>query len=197
VRVVQVLGTNGSGKSTLFRSFAESDPTAVVTPGGTSPLTFVPQVRGVFVGDYLSGKKTPGVDGIHGKVDILAALDVALSEAKHYHFSWVGWEGIIIMTRQYHQEILARGGDPLYLVLDTPEDECFARIARRSGKVREALKQNGAIVTNRMRGVVSLAKWLQEQPGAYVWQLDGCRSPWLNGTMLLRMLGVQAVRTPV
>ena len=193
MKVVQVLGTNGSGKSTVFRTLAESDHQAVMGGG----VTVLPSLRGVLVGEYLTEKKTPGVDGIHGKVEILAALDVALATAAAWQATWVGWEGIIIMTRQYHHEILARGATALYLVLDTPEDECFRRIALRSGKVREALKQNGAIVTNRMRGVVSLSKWLMEQPGAYVTQLDGHRSPWLNGTMLLRMLGVQAVRTPV
>jgi hypothetical protein len=193
MKVVQVLGTNGAGKSTLFRTLALSDPDAQVITG----LTLMPALRGVLVGDYLSGKKTPGVDGIHGKTEILAALRMAVEGARAHGLQWVGWEGIIIMTRQYHAEIVARGAEVLYLVLDTAVDECFARIERRSGKTRADLKGDGKIVVGRARGVLSLATWLSEQPGATVVHLDGGQPPWANGTQLLQLLGVQVARTPV
>lgn len=200
MRIVQLLGTNGAGKSSIFRALAESDPRARAHEAGL--VTCLPTYRAILVGNYLRGINTPGVDALRGgKAGILQALDVAVHVAhaspRAAKLTWIGWEGIIILTRMYHQELLARNLEPVYLVVDTPEAECFARIEGRSGKRRADLKGHGKIVVGRARGVVSLAKWLGEQPGSYVTALDGRRSPHVNSTLILRMLGVAVRRTPV
>jgi thymidylate kinase len=169
VRVVQVLGTNGAGKSTLLRTLAKSDP-RVWSPEG---YTILPSWRFILVGEYMREVNTPGADTFRNKAELLDFLTRAAQWVTERKEPWVvAWEGIIIMTRQYHEEYLRLGLSPLYLMLDTSLEECYRRIEVRSGKKQEDLKGNGEIVENRLGGVKRLADWLSAQ-GAEVVRING------------------------
>jgi len=189
VRLVQILGTNGAGKSALLKALAAKDPMcglpADMVPGQDRPMTFLPRLRFVLIGDYVTSVNTPGADAIHSKVELLHALDIAAGIARANLPMAVAWEGIIIMTRQYHHEYLQRGLTPLYVVLRVPIEECFNRIRLRSGKSREDLSGNGKIVEDRAHSVDRLAEWLTEQGGEMLW-LDGKEFPDVNAGRLLR-----------
>ena len=160
-RIVQILGTNGAGKTTALRRLVGDDAKLV------DGVTLLPQLNVALVGNYTAtAPKTTGCDAIRGgKAGILATLDRALALCT----GTIAWEGIIIMTRQYHAQLLARDLCPVYVSLGTPLDDCFARIEARSGKTRAQLKQNGGIVVNRHRSVQRLAAYFYSQ-GAPVYE---------------------------
>lgn len=167
MKLIQVFGNNGSGKTTLLRLLADSDTKAeikvVTLPGqGFRPLslTVLHYQQCVLVGDYLDhSKTTAGVDRISSKELILAALSLAHATAIQLGFEWIIWEGIIIMTRQYHKEYLERGMGTRYVFLDVPAEVCLERVLARSGKTISQLSGNGKIVMDRAKAVKSLERW--------------------------------------
>lgn len=190
MRLVQVLGTNGAGKSALLKALAAKDPMCGLPwdlfPDEDRPMTLLPKLQFLLIGDYVSANvNTPGADAIHSKVELLRTLDRAVEIARAHLPMAVAWEGIIIMTRQYHPEYLQRGLNPLYVVLRVPLEDCFNRIRLRSGKAREDLSGNGKIVEDRARSVDRLAEWLTTQGGDVLW-LDGKEWPDVNAGRVLR-----------
>ena len=197
--IVQILGNNGSGKSTIFKTIAKLG--AGVMSDAAPGLTRVPSLGGVMLGDYMpDGRKTPGCDAIGGgggKAGILAGLDAALGMVRISKGTWVGLEGIIIMTRQYHHEYLARGVDRVvYVELQAPLDLCFQRIEERNGKRREDLKGNGERVVVRAPSIVALCKWLEQQPKAEMVRMDSSKSKRILAEDVLRLVGLR-IRTPI
>ena len=181
MRVVQVLGTNGAGKSTLLRALVQRDGAPSLhhrdllgAPGGL--FTVLARLHLVLVGDYVRANNTPGADRLRSKRHLLEALDHAVELAQAFEAHMV-WEGIILMTRQYLPEYLARGLTPLYIVLDVLDETAFERLALRSGRPRTELKHQGGIVVARAKSVRRLAEWLAIQRGAEVVWLTSALSP--------------------
>lgn len=169
MRLLQVIGTNGSGKSSLLRAIVESDPAVRLYEQHGRTFTVAPNVATLAIGDYLSPNKTPGADRIRTKELLLASLDAALVLASASGYRTIAWEGIMLMTRQYHPQYLARSLSPFYAMMDTPLDECFNRIEARSGHSREGLKKGGGIVTSRAASAAKLMSWFESQGAATLW----------------------------
>lgn len=162
--LVQVFGNNGSGKTSLLRNLAASDPQAAVHK--TSPklsFTSLPQYQAVLVGDYLDRTRTTaGVDRLSPKTLILEALDAGVAMTKAAGWRYLVWEGIIIMTRQYHAEYVARGLSTSYVFLNVEPEVCIKRVLARSGKVAEDLKGEGAVIRRRHSAIERLRQWARQ-----------------------------------
>jgi hypothetical protein len=159
--ILQVFGTNGAGKSTLLRALAGDRRWLVCR---RPPLTMGQGQQIVLVGDYVR-EKSGGVDVLptRSKAAALAALDTALTRAP---IGWpVAWEGIMIMTRQYHVE-LAQRGHPLYVILDPGDHVCVERVQQRG-----AISADYKKISARGNYARSTCNWLWEQ-GATVLSLS-------------------------
>lgn len=189
--VAQLLGTNAAGKSTALKALASLDPDAKCVNG----LTGLPGLGVVLIGGYLDwGNKTPGADRIRDKKSLLEALDAAVAQGQAAGYWALAWEGILLQTRAYHPEYLARGLAPAYGVLTLPDALAFDRIYGRSGKRRSDLSGNGKIITGRARSVARLSAWLTAQPGALVEQWDATQPPSELGKLVLALIQSRAAR---
>lgn len=165
--LVQVFGNNGSGKTTLLRDLVGTDPEIVsytressFKPGKKLTFTRLPRYRAVLVGEYVDRTQTTaGVDRLSPKPLILEALDMAVDQVGQLEWEYVVWEGIIIMTRQYHPEYVKRGLNTRYVFLDIDPETCIRRVLARSGKAPEDLKGGGDIVRRRHKLINNLRTW--------------------------------------
>lgn len=187
MRLIQILGNNGAGKSALVRALVGSHGPVQVDP----PVTRVPDAGTVVVGYYgpsaKTGKPLSLENAVHTKVGLLAALDAALVCAQRSGATAIVWEAIILMTRQYHAEYLARGLRPVYIHLDLPLAECFQRIEGRGGKTAAQT----TAVAGRHRFVERLAVWCAARAPTY--QFDGLAPIDENLRRLRRAIGQMGV----
>ena len=151
--IVNLRGTNGSGKSTVARALLSWGPhTGIDLAPYTTPKGAPRVVKGyhvlehdlIVVGPYTTD--CGGCDAIKTQALVKQSIKIAASQARHVFFEGVIvstlFSGYLELAQQLRTEGLSRAGrDFIWAYLDTPLNECLARIQKRNGgkPIKEAL----------------------------------------------------------